>query len=119
MYVFYKDILLYTYNMTIKIRKLEFIHFCHLILRPYSRVAKCASNVLYRAGSESHVAFGCHIPLVFSTLEQFLSLSDSCDLDTSENYTNNSGWCDVPPGLDSGLCILGTSTGEVLLHSSY
>lgn len=58
-----------------KIRKLQFTQFCHLILRPYPRVAKCAYNILYRASSESYVAFSCHVPLVVSPLEQFLSLS--------------------------------------------
>lgn len=82
------------------------------------KVANCACNALYRASSESYVAFSCPVRLVVSTLEQFLSFPDSCDLDTSENYTNSSVWSDVPRWLGSGLCVLGMSTAEVIPHSS-
>ena len=71
--IFYKDIEIP--SITIKIKKLQFIHFCHLILRPYSGLAKWAYNILYRYSSESCVPISCPVLLASSTLEQFLSLS--------------------------------------------
>lgn len=70
-----KDILLYNYNKTIKIRNLKLIHFYYLILRTRSNFVSYFNKAFIAGGSssESCIAFSCHFA-VFS-LEQFLSLS--------------------------------------------
>lgn len=67
--------LLHTHNTTIKIRKLTYIYYCHLIFKPQSNLASCPSNTLY-IEQRMHCRTSCCLSFscLFS-LEQFLSFS--------------------------------------------
>lgn len=68
----------------IKIRKLISIDYYHLISELNSNFANCPTNILYSAPPEnlsSHIAFSCHIFLVFFGLEQFHNITGDTSFD--------------------------------------
>lgn len=67
-----QDILLHNCNATIKIRKLSWIHHCHLIVTPHSSLDTFTKRT-ERSNPKSHVALSFHVFLVSFSLQHFFS----------------------------------------------